>query len=50
MEYMTARAQPTPKVKPRKTPMRAPEKMSTMMPWYALGGRWVAGFVLVVGG
>jgi hypothetical protein len=45
MEYMTARAQPTPKTKPRKTPMSALEKKSTMMQWYALCPGGVGWFV-----
>jgi hypothetical protein len=50
MEYMTARAQPTPKIKPRKMPMSALEKKSTMMQWYALCSAGVAWFVLVAAG
>ena len=42
---MTARAQPTPKIKPRKTPMSALEKKSTMMQWYALCPGGVGWFV-----
>ena len=47
---MTARAQPTPKTKPRKTPMSALEKKSTMMPWYALCVAGVVRFVLADAG
>ncbi len=50
MEYITARAQPTPKTKPRKTPMSALEKKSTMMQWYALGSAGVGWFVLATAG
>ena len=50
MEYMTARAQPTPKTKPRKTPMSELEKKSTMKQWYALCSARVGWLVLTVGG
>ena len=47
---MTARAQPTPKTKPRKTPMSALEKKSTMRQWYALCSAGEGWFVLAAAG